>query len=155
GHAVLERLKVDPELVRAAGPAAIGGILAAVHIGLGIVEADCSLHSDAPLSIIDELTRLSTEAQLDEPLSVNASEAGGLTELERGLVAHQLRLVFHLARGERSQAEARIEPRHLQAGMQYQFEILRNVVDCKMSQRTVDVAGMRRCVEIFTHYVAQ
>jgi hypothetical protein len=39
--------------------------------------------------------------------------------------------------------------------MQNQFTIGRNAIDCKLSLRSVDVAGMRRCVELFTQYVAE
>jgi hypothetical protein len=39
--------------------------------------------------------------------------------------------------------------------MHRQFEVWRNVIECNMSMRTQDVAGLRRCVETFTHYVSE
>jgi hypothetical protein len=39
--------------------------------------------------------------------------------------------------------------------MHRQFDVWRNAIECDMSMRTLDVSSLRRCVETFTHYVAE
>jgi tetratricopeptide (TPR) repeat protein len=157
GQSVLAELNVPGYSLAAGEPAFQGGILTGVYIGLGMIEAQYALHSRQSATIIDELRRLIGEAGVVEPFNAPTSHTGAISAAELGLVIGQLRVAHHLGRGERNLAEARRDELlggSVQTGMQHQFEIWRNLIETNMSLRTSDVAGLRRCVEIFTHYVA-
>jgi hypothetical protein len=156
GRRALGLIDSAHDLQRVASAAAQGGIQASVYIGLGMVEAQYTLRGRQVLEIVDELTRLSNQAHLVEPHNLEYPHTGGITASEFVLMIHQLRLAYHLVRGERSQAEAHhgeLLMHSVQTGMQHQFDIWHNVLECNMSARTLDAASLRRCVEIFTHYV--
>ncbi|MET0385892.1 MAG: protein kinase [Polyangiales bacterium] len=157
GRELLERLDTMPAWARYPNRAVKSGVLATLYIGIGMLEAHYCLRSESALAVITALTSLAQQAHLEEPV-IAGGESGVVSELELRMAAQQLRLALHLARGERGQAEARTEPRHggvVPTGMHRQFEVWRNALDCDMSMRTQDVAGLRRCVETFTHYVVE
>jgi hypothetical protein len=156
GRRALGLIGAAQDLQRVASTAAQGGIQATIYIGLGMVEAQYTLAGSQVLDIVDELTRLSNQSHLVEPHNLEYPHTGGITAPEFVLMIHQLRLAYHLVRGERSQAEARhgeLLMHSVQTGMQHQFDVWHNVLECNMSARTMDAASLRRCVEIFTHFV--
>ena len=155
-HAALARLKRESAQLSKLDPAAVSGVLASLYIGLGMLEAHYGLRSGHALNVIDELAGLAERAHLEEPVS-GSPLSGAVAELELVLAADQLRFALHLARAERYLAEAHSEARRnaTLTGMHHQFEIWRNAIDCHMSMRAMDVAGLRRTVETFTHYVAE
>lgn len=150
GWHVVEQLNTNADELSQLGAAARRGVLTSIYIGLGMVEAQYALQGRRVLEIIDQLIQLPDQAK-------STSHNGGMTQPELGLVIHQLRLAYHLVRGERSQAEARrgeLLMHSVQTGLQFQFDVWRNLLECNMSARTMDAASLRRCVEIFIHYVA-
>jgi tetratricopeptide (TPR) repeat protein len=156
GRQVLDQLRADREPALQLSAAARSGALTSVYIGLGMVEAQYSLHGRRVLEIIDKLILLPEQTKLGTSRHP-AQRSVGVSQPELGLVIHQLRLAYHLVRGERSQAEARrgeLLMHSVQTGMQFQFDVWRNLLECNMSARSMDAASLRRCVEIFIHYVA-
>jgi tetratricopeptide (TPR) repeat protein len=150
GWHVVAQLNAHADELTQLGAAARSGVLTSIYIGLGMVEAQYALQGRRVLEIIDQLILLPDQAK-------SAPRDGGMTQPELGLVIHQLRLAYHLVRGERSQAEARrgeLLMHSVQTGLQFQFDVWRNLLECNMSARTMDAASLRRCVEIFIHYVA-
>ncbi len=132
------------------------GIMGAVYIGLGMVEAQYSLSSKRVLQVIDELAELSTDASVLEPGSEEITREGGITTPELTMAAHQIRVVFHLMRAEREKADAhrnKLRATTIQTGLGMQFDIWRTLVELAVSTRTMDVAALRRCAELLTHFV--
>ena len=155
-HAARARLREQGAQLGKRDPAAVSSVQASLSIGLGMLEAHYGLHSASTLSIVEELSSMATRVHMEEPVAAAAGH-GALAVLELALAADQIRLALHLGRAERIQADAHSESRRSAAltGMHHQFEIWRTVVDCHMSMRAMDVAGLRRTVETFTHYVAE
>jgi len=153
-RSILARFDAEPALFASGGRATTSGILATLHIGMGMLEAQYGLQSAAAFAISDELSSLAQRAHAEEPVA-GGRETGAVSEVELRLAADRLRLVMHLARGERVQAEAMYEPIRgsVAMGMHRLFEVWCTVIECNMSLRTADVAGLRRCVETFTHYL--
>jgi len=131
------------------------GIVATLNIGMGMLEAHYGLHSQAALTICDELTELAEQVHLQEPVDA-WNETGAVSELELRLAAHELMQAVHLARAEHAQAEGQPTPKTgPTTGLHRQLEVWITLIECDIGLRTGDVAGLRRCVETFTHWVAE
>jgi len=133
------------------------GIVATLNIGMGMLEAHYGLRSQAALSVCDELTELADQVHAQEPVGA-WNETGAVSELELRLAAHELTQAVHLARAECSQAEAEEQPAPKTGpttGLHRQLDVWTTLIECDIGLRTGDVAGLRRCVETFTHWVAE
>ncbi|HEY2735066.1 MAG TPA: ATP-binding protein, partial [Polyangiales bacterium] len=158
GHAALKLMAAERALHSTVSPATQGGIFTSLYIGLGMVEAQYAMQGRRVVEIIDHLIRLSELPRLVEPNTIERESSASISAAELGFVIHQLRLAYHLARGERSQAEARrgeLLLHSVNTGLQFQFDVWRNLLECNMSARSMDAASLRRSLEIFTHYLAE
>jgi tetratricopeptide (TPR) repeat protein len=157
-YKLLASLAAEPPWLRAASPATVSAILAIVHIGVGMQEAQYALHSSKTTAIVDALKALAQRSRaLQTTPYTDSKDAVDAVELE--LAAEQLNKVLRLARGERFHLDATSEStasRNLTlTGMHHQFEVWRTAIDCVLSVRTGDVASLRRAVETFMHYVPE
>jgi tetratricopeptide (TPR) repeat protein len=157
-YALAARLAAEPAWLRNTSPATVSAITAVVHIGLGMLEAQYSLHSNKALAVIESLKALAQRARALQTTPYGDSK-DAVDEVELELAAQQLSKIMHLARGERFRAEAATDtttPRtSTLTGMHQQFEIWRTAIDCVLSVRCQDVASLRRAVETFTHYLPE
>jgi tetratricopeptide (TPR) repeat protein len=157
-YRLIARLTAEPAWLRAASPATVSAITAIVHIGLGMQEAQYTLHSSKAFAIVEALKNLAQRARALQTTPYGDSK-DAVDEVELELAAEQLNKVLYLARGERFRAEAQSNTSASRTstltGMHQQFEVWRTAADCMLSVRSLDVASLRRTVETFTHYIPE
>jgi hypothetical protein len=137
-------------------PASRRGILSAIYTPLGMLEAQHSPFGKRALDRIEEIAALGVDPSVLEPGRIEISNEGGVTAPELSMAVHQIRMMYHLARGERSLADQRIgklRAATVQTGLSMQYDIFRLLSELGLAALTLDVAGLRRAHEMLLHYV--
>ncbi len=154
----LELAKASQNFGGRIGSAARRGVIASIYIGLGMIETQYSVRGQRALDMIDELAKLTSDPSVLEPGSAEIAQQGGITTPELTMAAHQIRMVYHLMRGEREKAEAHRDKLHMhtiQTGLQFQFDVWRTLIDLRVAQRMMDLAALRRSGELLVQLTPQ
>lgn len=126
--------------------ASFHGIQAGAFITLGMIEAQSALQGQKVLDIAEALEQL---AERTSKVNIDAG-AGYLTIQELERAAKQIRLVYHVLRGESEAAgelRASLELQALQSGLYWQFDIWRLLLEANAAHRTSDLTVLRRNLE--------
>jgi tetratricopeptide (TPR) repeat protein len=154
----LELAKANPDFGGRVGAAARRGVMASIYIGLGMIETQYELHGGRALEVVDELAKLTTDPSVLEPGSEEIAQQGGITTPELTMAAHQIRMMYHLMRGEREKAEAhrdKLQLHTIQTGLQFQFDVWRTLIELVVARRVLDLAAMRRAGELLVQLTPQ
>jgi hypothetical protein len=157
-HRALELARAAPDFGGRVGAAARRGVMASVYIGLGMTETQYSVEGQRALDVIDELAKLTNDPSVLSPGSEEIQQQGGITTPELTMAAHQIRMMYHLMRGEREKAEAhrdKLQLHTIQTGLQFQFDVWRTLIELTVAYRTQDLAAMRRNGELLVQLTPQ
>lgn len=144
----MELLDAHPTLPNV-DPAMRRGLVAAMLMTRGVLEAQHGIHSRQTLDIIDELERMSRE----DPLAgapAGLSLERNITNLEIAGSATQLRIIFHVLRGETDLAakfRERFALHGIQTGLSWLHDVWRTLLEGAASSRSGDLTSLRRAIE--------
>jgi tRNA A-37 threonylcarbamoyl transferase component Bud32 len=125
------------------------GLVAAMLVIRGMLEAQHGVRASQTLEVVNELERMSREDPL-QPTPDGVPLERNLTNLELYGSTLQLRIIFHVLRGEGEQASKLRESfalHGIQTGLSWLHDVWRTLLEGAASSRSGDLTSLRRAIE--------